>query len=163
MVPPPLLCIDARLAPPLHEPVPDGGILPYSLEPPPISVESLAGMRVRRPLEESHLGLLSVGLSRKPSRGARHRPGGLAAAKPQFIHQQPPALCRQIVYHAVELRFVELQALVQRLISANPLNMTAGRCVVLDLQLVRSQIQHPLHQAVAAAHNEPVHHLLREL
>jgi hypothetical protein len=67
------------------------------------------------------------------------------------------------VHHAAELGYIELQSLVQQLVAACPLHVPARRGVVMDLQPVRPQIQHPLHRAVAASHHELVHYLLHQL
>ena len=67
------------------------------------------------------------------------------------------------MHYTAELRYVKLQPLVQQLIAARLFYMPARRRVVIDLQPVRPQIQHPLHQAIAAAHYKRVHHLLHKL
>lgn len=58
---------------------------------------------------------------------------------------------------------VELQSLTQQLVAACPLYMPPGRGIVIDLQPVCPQIQHPLHWPMAALHHELVYHLLHKL
>ena len=63
------------------------------------------------------------------------------------------------MHHAPEIGHAELHLLVQYLIS-HPIDMTLDRDVVMNLQFVRAQIQHPLHGAMAAPDHEPIHHAL---
>jgi hypothetical protein len=64
------------------------------------------------------------------------------------------------VYHAAELSYIELQSLIQQLVAACLLYVPARRSVVMDLQLIRPQIQHLLYRAVAASHYKLVYYLL---
>jgi hypothetical protein len=66
------------------------------------------------------------------------------------------------VDYAAELRYAKVQLLVQQLIACL-LHVPARRSVVIDLQPIHPQIQHPLHQPVAAAHYELVYYLLYKL
>jgi hypothetical protein len=67
------------------------------------------------------------------------------------------------VDYAAELRYAEMQLFVQQLVLSHPLYVPTGRGVIMDLQPVRLQVQHPLHRPMTAAFYEPVHHLLHEL
>jgi hypothetical protein len=75
------------------------------------------------------------------------------------------------MYHAANLRHAEIQVLVQQLILPHPLYMPAGCGVVMDIEAVCPQIQHPLHRApfqpssftpnTASAHTNGLSYYLR--
>jgi hypothetical protein len=81
-----------------------------------------------------------------------------STTKQRLVQHDSSYLSHQSIYHAAELRHVELRFLVQQLIAIAPFDLPTAGCIVMHFKPYVRKPQHPLHRPFAAADHEFIHH-----